>query len=410
VRVLALNCGSSSVRTELFAFPAGAGGSPRSLARGSVQGLGGDSRISLEADGLSQEGPVAAAGTGDAVRALLGRLGGSSAARGLLRGLGAVGHRVVHGGARFEGAVVVDDAVRAAIAGLGDLAPLHNDAALEGLAAAREVLGDVPAAAVFDTAFFRPLPARASSYAIAPELAERHGVRRYGFHGISHAYLAARHAELTGRADARVITLHLGSGCSAAAIRAGRPVDTSMGFTPLEGLVMGTRSGDVDPAVVPHLARALDEDAAAVVERLNRASGLLGLAGTSDVRQLLARAAAGDAAADAALDLFAYRARKAVGAYLAALGGADAVVFSGAIGANSPEMRARICAGMAWCGLRLDPAGNAAARGTEARLSPDGAPIEAWAVPTREELRIARETAALIPAGEPSGDGHEPGR
>jgi acetate kinase len=183
-----------------------------------------------------------------------------------------------------------------------------------------------------------------------------------------------------------------------------------MGFTPLEGLVMGTRSGDVDPAVVAHLARVLDEDAAAVVERLNRRSGLLGLAGTADMRQIVARSASGDETAEAALDLFAYRARKVVGAYLAALGGADAVIFSGAIGARSPEVRARICAGMTWCGLRLDPARNAAARGAETRLSPDGSALEAWAIPTREELRIALETAGLIAGGAPARNGHEPGR
>jgi acetate kinase len=411
VRVLALNCGSSSVRLELFELGATDEGSALSLARGSVEGLGAETRLSLDAEGLAQQGPVAAARSGEAVRALLARLGGSGAAGGFLRGLDAVGHRVVHGGARFERAALVDADVRAAIEDLGRLAPLHNDAALEGMDAAREVLGEaVPAAAVFDTAFFRSLPPRAARYAIEPRLAERHGIRRYGFHGISHAWLAARHAELTGRPDAALITLHLGSGCSAAAIRAGRPVDTSMGFTPLEGLVMGTRSGDVDPAVVPHIARALGEDADAAVERLNRRSGLLGLAGTADMRQIVARSAAGDAAAETALDLFAYRARKVVGAYLAALGGADAVVFSGAIGARSHEVRARICAGMTWCGLQLDPARNAAARGVEARLSADGAALEVWTIPTREELRIARETAALVAGAAPPRTGHEPGR
>jgi acetate kinase len=254
--------------------------------------------------------------------------------------------------------------------------------------------------AVFDTAFHAKLPERAAHYAIPWDLTHRHGIRRFGFHGISYAWATARGAALLARApeQARLVVLHLGSGCSAAAIQGGVSVDTSMGFTPLEGLVMGTRSGDLDPALPGFLARAEGVDVAEVETWLNQRSGLLGLAGGSgDVRDLLAREA-DDPRARLALDVFCHRARKYLGAYLAALEGADAVVFTGAMGARSPDVRARILRGFEWCGLALDDARNRAARGSEATISPPASAIRVLVIPADEERVIARETAACLAA------------
>jgi acetate kinase len=252
--------------------------------------------------------------------------------------------------------------------------------------------------AVFDTAFHATLPEHAAAYAIPWELAERHGIRRYGFHGTSYRSVLARYLELTGipRERTRVVALHLGNGASAAAIAAGRSVDTSMGLTPLEGLVMGTRSGDLDPAIVTQLARAEGVTAETVGRWLNERSGLLGLSGRSaDVRELLT-AEATDARARLALDVFCHRARKYVGAYLAVLGGADALIFTGGIGEHAPEIRARICQGLAWTGLDLDPARNDAARGVEARIDRDGGALAVWTIPTDEERVIAEDTMACL--------------
>ena len=249
-------------------------------------------------------------------------------------------------GVRF----MVDDGVISELEALGDLAPLHNAPSLTAIRAARATLGpSIPMVATFDTAFFRELPERASQYAIPHELAEKHGIRRYGFHGLAHRYMLERYAQLTSRSveETRLITLQLGNGCSVTAVEGGRSIDTSMGFTPLEGLIMGTRSGDIDPAIVTHLARAESVDAEEVVSWLNTRSGLRGLSGSAaDMRDLQAAEAAGDRRAAIAVELFCYRAKKYVGAYLAALGGADAVVFGGGIGENSPAVRARICEGM----------------------------------------------------------------
>jgi len=316
-------------------------------------------------------------------------------------GFGAVGHRVVQGGGRFTEAVLVDDEVVAAIEALGELAPLHNPAAASGMRAARGALGPaVPMVAVFDTAFFRTLPARAHTYALPHALAERHGLRRYGFHGTSHRYVTERYGEITSTPADRVtiITLHLGNGCSASAIQGGAAVDTSMGFTPLEGLVMGTRSGDLDPALLEFLARKEGLSPGQVLALLNTASGLLGLSGLShDMRTLLEAAGRPEGErARLAIEVFCYRARKYTGAYLAALGGADAVVFTGGIGERAPAIRAQICAGLEWCGLRLDPARNGAAVGCEARISAEGSGIHAYVIPTDEELLIARDTVRCV--------------
>src|SRR5690606_34084 len=282
-----------------------------------------------------------------------------------------------------------------------DLAPLHNPHNLKGIAAVRETLGDIPQVAVFDTAFHQTLPAHAYLYAIPYSLYRRYKVRRYGFHGTSHRYVAYRYRRLTGRAreDTNLITIHLGNGCSACARQGGYAVDTSMGFTPLEGLVMGTRSGDLDPAILDFIGTKEGLSLHEVESLLNKQSGLLGISGlTHDMRELLAEERENDdRRAHLAIDIFAYRARKYIGAYLAAMGGAEAIVFTGGIGENGADVRARICDGLQWLGLELDPELNTTAvGGTEGPIHREGSRLGAWVIPTDEELLIARDTARIV--------------
>jgi acetate kinase len=307
----------------------------------------------------------------------------------------AVAHRVVHGGERFRAPVVVDGDVLAALHALEVLAPLHNPANVAGIEQARRVWPDVPHVAVFDTAFHRTLPPRAFTYAVPREWAARHGVRRYGFHGTSYAYVSRAAARHLGRglADTRLIVLHLGNGASAAAIAGGRSVDTSMGLTPLEGLVMGTRSGDVDPALVLHLRRTAGLSVDEIDGLLNTGSGMLALAGDGDMRAVHRRIAAGEPEAELALDVYCYRVRKYVGAYLAALGGADAVVFTGGVGEHDAVVRARSLEGLEALGIAVDPQRNGAHQTT---ISPAGARVAVLVVPTDEELEMATQAATLV--------------
>lgn len=396
--VLVLNCGSTSVK---FAVVEAGEVGPRRLAAGHVERVGGDAGVSFAAAG------------GGAVRSRE-RLGDHAAAVGRvvewvtgaagLPRIDAVGHRVVHGGDRFTAPATVDDAVVAAIEALEPLAPLHNRPSLAGIRAARQALGPrMPMVAAFDTAFHASLPASAAQYAIPGDLARRHRVRRYGFHGLAYRSVLAGYARAAGVAPeaARLVALHLGGGSSAAALAGGRSLDTSMGFTPLEGLVMTTRSGDLDPALVDYLAAREGVRSAEIIDWLNERSGLVGLSGTSgDVRDLLA-AEPHDPRARLALEVFVHRARKYVGAYLAVLGGADAVVFSGGIGEHGAQVRARICAGFAWCGLVLDESRNAAPGDGARPVSADGARLAAWVVPADEETVIAEDTVASITAAGP---------
>ena len=317
----------------------------------------------------------------------------------------AVGHRVVHGGERFAESARIDDSVLKGIEDCIDLAPLHNPNNVKGIVAARDILGkDVPQVAVFDTAFHHSLPESAYLYGVPYHLYRRHRIRRYGFHGTSHRYVAFRYRalrELT-RVQTNIITLHLGNGCSAAAIKGGHSVDTSMGMTPLEGLVMGTRSGDLDPAIVSIIARKEGLSSSEVEALLNTQSGLLGISGlTNDMRELQAELKEhDDRRVRLAIEIFCYRARKYIGAFLAAMGGADAVVFTGGIGENSPEIRSRICSGMEWAGLSLNPDRNQQTVGREGMISTDDSKLLAYAIPTDEELLIARDTVRVI-LGEP---------
>jgi acetate kinase len=402
MNILVLNCGSSSVKFQLvetFSVST-ANHADRKLAIGLVDRLGRDATLKIELAGenTGRAEKIAAPDHEAAVRLIIDQLG-LAGAGGDSRSLDALGHRVVHGGDLFASAVAIDDSNLAKIESLNDLAPLHNPAALSGIYAARKIFGPaVPMAAVFDTAFHATIPPVAATYAIDDDLAKKHHIRRYGFHGMAHRYSLLRYAELSGRAerDVNIVTLHLGNGCSACAIRAGASADTSMGFTPLEGLVMGTRSGDLDAALVEYLARKENVSAAEVESWLNHRSGLLGLSGlSSDMRELLSAYDA-NPRARLAVEVFCYRARKYLGAYLAALGGAQAVIFSGGIGENAPAVREKICAGMEWCGLSLDKDKNNSTVGAEARISAVDARIQVYVIPSDEEAIIARETARLF--------------
>jgi acetate kinase len=315
--------------------------------------------------------------------------------------LHAVGHRVVHGGEQFKESALIDDKVLNGIEDCIDLAPLHNPNNIKCITAAREILGkDVPQVAVFDTAFHHTIPEQAHLYAVPYHLYRRHRVRRYGFHGTSHRYVAFRYRALRGltQEQTNIITLHLGNGCSACAIKAGSSIDTSMGMTPLEGLVMGTRSGDLDPAIVGVIARKEGMSSSEVETLLNTQSGLLGISGlTNDMRELQAELKEhDDRRVRLAIEIFCYRAKKYIGAYLASMGGADAIVFTGGIGENSPDVRARICQGMEWAGLRIDAVKNSEMVGREGLISTEDSKLLAYAIPTDEELLIARDTVRVI--------------
>ena len=326
----------------------------------------------------------------------------ASGLRGVLNRLGtghdisAVGHRVVHGGEMYTDATVITDEVEAGIDALSPLAPLHNPANLQGIRAARAALPDIPHVAVFDTAFHHTLPPAAYTYAIDAALAKKHGVRRYGFHGTSHKYVSEQAAVFLGRPlnELKIIVLHLGNGASVAAIDGGESVETSMGMTPLEGLVMGTRSGDVDPAVLVHLHRQAGLSVDDLDTMLNRKSGLLGLTGNGDMRDVQASAVAGDEVAEAALAVYRHRLRRYIGAYLVHLGGLDAIVFTAGVGENNSLLRRRSLAGLEFLGIHVDADRNEVRSKHPRAISPDRSPVAVLVIPTNEELEIARQTAA----------------
>ena len=407
MNVLVLNVGSSTlkfqvIRTDLEAMR---NGEDRRLARGLVERIGGEAVLTLTGgDGRPRRSAESLRDHRAAVEHILRWLTSQESGVQLesLRELDAVGHRVVHGGEHFRRSALVDDEVLRRIEETIDLAPLHNQHNLKGIQAATDVLGPgIPQAAVFDTAFHASIPEHAYLYALPYSLYRRHKVRRYGFHGTSHRYVAWRYRRINDipKEDTRLITLHLGNGCSACAIAGGQSQDTSMGFTPLEGLVMGTRSGDVDPAVLDYVAEKEGMNLQEVERLLNTQSGLLGISGlTHSMKELLEESQEyEDRRARLALHVFAYRARKYVGAYLAALGGADAVVFTGGIGENAPTVRKEILDGLEWMGLELDDAANEqAVGGVEGPISTPEARLGAWVIPTDEELVIARDTVRLV--------------
>ncbi|MFG3438446.1 acetate/propionate family kinase [Nonomuraea sp. NPDC047897] len=387
-RILVLNTGSSSIKYELIDVASRA-----RAARGLVERIGEEEgRLTHRVDGggpaYEQRRPFP--GHADGLAALLKAF----AEAGPDLDPVAVGHRVVHGGTRFTEAVLVDDEVIAAIEELAPLAPLHNPVNVAGIRVARDAFPGVPQVAVFDTAFHRTLPPAAYTYAVPAEW----GVRRFGFHGTSCAYVSERAAELLGRpaGETNLIVLHLGNGASATAVAGGRSVDTSMGLTPLEGLVMGTRSGDVDPALPGYLARVHGLDARSAEEALSRRAGLLALAGSGDMREARRRAADGDARARLALDVYVRRIRKYVGAYYAVLGRVDAVVFTGGVGEHDVATRAEAMAGLDGLGIVLDDGHNEADCAGERVVSAAGSRVAVLVVPTDEEWEIARQTFALV--------------
>lgn len=407
MNIFVLNVGSSSLKFQLIATdgPAIAESRDQRLARGHVDRIGGEAILTLEATG--RRPTKTATQIRDhthAVEYIVSWLTSdeSGVPVASVADIGAVGHRVVHGGERFSQSTLVTDAEWRDLEELIELAPLHNPHNLRGIAAARRILGPgVPQVAVFDTAFHHTLPEVAYLYAIPYQLYRRHRVRRYGFHGTSHRYVAYRYRQLTGktREQTRIITVHLGNGASACAIVGGASIDTSMGFTPLEGLVMGTRSGDLDPAILEFVAVKEGLALTEIDSLLNKQSGLLGVSGlTADMRELLAEEAEnGDRRARLAIELFCYRARKYLGAYLAAMNGADAIVFAGGIGENSADVRARICAGLEWLGATVDAERNIAlTNGAEGRFDREGSRLQLWVIPTDEELLIARDTWRVV--------------
>ncbi len=394
--VLVVNAGSSSLKYSLVEA-----GSGRALATGLVERIGEGIGVLTHTgpDGRRHRTERAVKTHEDALRAAIDAFeehGPSLAQTPVV----AVGHRVVHGGARFADPVLVDDELIAKVTELVPLAPLHNPANLEGLEVARKLFPDLPQVAVFDTAFHQTLPEHAYTYAVPLSWRDEHRIRRYGFHGTSHAFVTGEAARLLGKPvdETNLVVLHLGNGCSAAAVRGGRSVDTSMGLTPLEGLVMGTRSGDLDPALHGHLHRQLGWSLEEIDTALNRESGLKGLAGHNDFRELERLLDAGDGRARLAFDVYCYRIRKYVGAYYAVLGTVDAVVFTAGVGQHAPAVRAASLSGLERLGIVVDPGRNEAPLDGAAVVSPDGAEVAVLVVPTNEEWEIARQTVAVLRA------------
>ena len=391
MNVLTVNCGSSSLKVRLCAVdPSGVS----TLGGGAVEAIGTGAVMTFRfGDGAQTRSPIAAEDHQAALRALLQLLPG-----GAKRSIEAVGHRVVQGGAFTLPTVIDDEVIRAVEAGQR-LAPLHNRPSLEGIVASREELPDVPMVAIFDTAFHNTLPPYASHYALPQELTLKHGLRRYGYHGIAHRSMTERYVELARVATdgVSIITLQLGNGCSATVVRNGVSVDTSMGFTPLEGLIMGTRPGDVDPGALSFLLREGHLTPDELDNVLNHRSGLLGISGSSsDMATLLAEEAEGHPRAHDAIEMFCYRVRKYIGAYIAVLGRADAIVFGGGIGERSAEIRRRICEPLEPLGVRFDGERNTSLIGAEGRFSSDDSRIAAWVIPSDEERIIARDTFDLL--------------
>jgi acetate kinase len=405
MNVLVLNAGSSTLKFQVIRTDAEriASDADERLADGIIERIGGESVIAVRVgDGPRKRSTARLKdlrAAVDWVTKWLVATDGTSIRS--LSDVEAVGHRVVHGGERFRRSVLLDASVLAEIEDMIELAPLHNPANIKGIEAVTEILGQVPQTAVFDTAFHHTLPDRAYLYALPYWVYRRYKIRRYGFHGTSHRYVAHRYRQITGhdKPGTSVITLHLGNGASACAIKGGRSIDTSMGFTPLEGLIMGTRAGDMDPAILDFLAAKEGLSDSAMQNILNKQSGLQGISGiTNDMRELLAEAEENDdRRARLAIEMFAYRIRKYIGAYLAAMGGADAVIFTGGIGENSPEIRQLVLDDMQWAGIHLDSSANTGlGRGEAARISTDDSPMQAWVIPTNEELLIARDTVRLV--------------
>ena len=395
MNILVINCGSSSLKYQLINSE-----TEGVLAKGLCERIGIDGMLTYQPEGGEKEKSEIAMPTHtEAINAVLAAL--TNEKSGVIKSLsevGAVGHRVVHGGEKFTSSTVITDEAMKAIEECNDLAPLHNPANLIGIRACQELMPGVPMVAVFDTAFHQTMPDVAYTYGIPYEYYEKYKVRRYGFHGTSHSYVSKRTAEIVGKPydQMKIIVCHLGNGASISAVNCGKSVDTSMGLTPLEGLVMGTRSGDLDPAIIDFVGKkeglSLDE----MNEVLNKKSGMLGISGvSSDGRDLEAAAETGNKRAQLALDVFDYRVIKYIGAYAAAMNGVDAIAFTAGIGENNIKMRKDVCSSLTYLGVKLDEEKNNV-RGEERIISADDSKVQVLLVPTNEELAIARETLALV--------------
>ena len=395
MNVLVINCGSSSLKFQLINAE-----SEEVLAKGICERIGIDGRLTYQPEGGEKEVSEKAMPTHtEAIQFVIEAL--TNPETGVVKSLdeiGAVGHRVVHGGEKFTSSCLINDESMKAIEECNDLAPLHNPANLIGIRACQELMPGVPMVAVFDTAFHQTMPDVAYTYGIPYEYYEKYKVRRYGFHGTSHSYVSKRTAEIVGKPydQMKIIVCHLGNGASISAVNCGKSVDTSMGLTPLEGLVMGTRSGDLDPAIIDFVGKkeglSLDE----MNEVLNKKSGMLGISGvSSDGRDLEAAAETGNKRAQLALDVFDYRVIKYIGAYAAAMNGVDAIAFTAGIGENNIKMRKDVCSSLTYLGVKLDEEKNNV-RGEERIISADDSKVQVLLVPTNEELAIARETLALV--------------
>ncbi|MFC0214808.1 acetate/propionate family kinase [Paenibacillus chartarius] len=404
MNILVINAGSSSLKYQLYDMR-----DESVLAKGKVERIGMDSAIlSHEPSGKNEVREVSEIlEHTTAIRKVLGML--IHPEHGVLERIEdvhAVGHRVVHGGEAFSSSVIVNEEVKSQIKRLFDLAPLHNPAHMLGIQAVEQNLPNVPQAVVFDTAFHQTMPAHAFLYAIPMVLYRRHKIRRYGFHGTSHAYVSERAAQFLGKPyeELKIVTCHIGNGASCAAVMNGKSIDTSMGMTPLEGLMMGTRSGDIDPAVVPFIMAKEDLTVNEVSSMLNKHSGLLAISGiSSDMREVTEAMQSGDKIAGFAFDMFTYRIRKYIGAYAAAMNGIDALVFTAGIGENSEAVRKAVCSGLTFLGLEFDDERNRTGRGQERLISTDASKVAVLVIPTNEEWMIARDTYALVSGGEPHG-------
>ena len=396
MNILVINCGSSSLKYQLIDSE-----SEKVLAKGLCERIGIDnSAITHQPDGGEKRTEqIDMPDHTVAVKLVIEKLTDKEAGViGSLDEIGAVGHRIVHGGEKFASSVVITDEVLRQVEECNDLAPLHNPANLVGIRSCKEVMPDVPMVGVFDTAFHQTMPKKAYMYGLPYEYYEKYKVRRYGFHGTSHDFVSKRAAELLGKdkKELKIIVCHLGNGASVSAVKNGESIDTSMGLTPLEGLIMGTRSGDLDPAIIPFLAGRLGVDAEEVVNICNKKSGVLGLSGlSSDFRDLAEAAAGGNEMAQTALETYAYRVGKYIGAYTAAMNGVDAIVFTAGAGENNAEVRKLIGQYIGYLGTNINEEKNRI-RGEEVILSDEGAKVVTMVVPTNEELAIARETVRLV--------------
>ena len=397
MNVLVINCGSSSLKFQLINAE-----TEKVLAKGLCERIGIDGRLTYQpAGGEKEKSDLAMPTHTEAIQFVIDAL--TNEKTGVVKSLdeiGAVGHRLVHGGEKFASSVVITDEVKKAVEECNDLAPLHNPANLIGVAACEKLMPGTPMVAVFDTAFHQTMPEKAYMYGLPYEYYEKYKVRRYGFHGTSHSFVSKRAAEVMGKSydEVKTIVCHLGNGSSVSAVLNGKCVDTSMGLTPLEGLVMGTRSGDIDPAIMEFIAKKENLDIEGVMEVLNKKSGVFGISGglSSDFRDLTDAMNAGDKKAKIAMDVFSYRVAKYIGSYAAAMNGVDDIVFIAGIGENDDYVRQEVCKYLGYLGVDFDFEVNTGLRGKEAELTKEGSKVKVFVIPTNEELAIARETLALV--------------